>query len=83
MLIDLFTDSDTILITSLFTMHCGLSSVYKYLLSGKKTCKQGGKKYTYFGSNHGINPRRIRSLEHGYAQELFKRERNFIEWWRK
>ena len=44
--IDLFTDSDTILITSLFTMHCGLSSVYKYLLSGKKTCKQGGKKYT-------------------------------------
>ena len=24
-------------------MYCGLSSVYKYLLSGKKACKQGGK----------------------------------------
>ena len=27
--IDLFTDSDTILITSLFAMHCGLSPVYE------------------------------------------------------
>ena len=27
--IDLFTDSDTILITSLFAMHCGLSVVYE------------------------------------------------------
>ena len=27
--IDLFTDSDAILITSLFAMHCGISTVYK------------------------------------------------------
>ena len=27
--IDLFTDSDAILITSLYAMHCGISAVYK------------------------------------------------------
>ena len=42
--IDLFTDNDTILITSLFAMHCGLSAVYeiqnKELLQEKTRLKE-------------------------------------------
>ena len=56
--IDLFTDSDTILITSLFAMHCGLSVVYeiqnKELLQEKTRLKEEKlwrkKKITWFYS---------------------------------